>query len=244
MTGEAGGDRAADFGPERFRTDTDRRLRLDTETKRTLRRLDRQSERAGRLSPLLHNLTISHQRRFVWFRVAKVGTRTIHGHLNEHRVPLEVDHAMRMRYPTSLFGDYFKFAFVRHPLDRFVSAWSDKVVAHNYYGFAAAELDRMQHIEAFAEWTAGHDLGDLSETDQHLVLQTRMVDLTQVDYLGRLETFDQDFAEVCRRIEVPPWTGTTRNRSTDRPPAPSADLEATIAELYRVDYQVLGYPRG
>lgn len=243
MKGEARDGRAPEFGPERFRTDAHRRLRLDKDTKQSLRRLERQSARGGRLSPLPYNLSISHRHQFMWFRVAKVGTRTIHGHLHEHQVPLDVDHAMRMRYPTRLFADYFKFAFVRHPLDRFVSAWSDKVVAHNYYGFADAELDRMQRIEAFAEWSAGHDLADLSTTDQHLVLQSRMVDLTQVDYVGRLESFDEDFAQICRRIEVPAWMGATRNRSKEGQPAVSAELEATIAELYRVDFQIFGYSR-
>ncbi len=64
----------------------------------------------------------------MWFRVAKVGTRTILGHFDRHDVALDVNHAMRLRYPVELFEDYFKFAFVRHPLGRFVSAWRNKVV--------------------------------------------------------------------------------------------------------------------
>ena len=89
------------------------------------------------LSPLAYNLTISHSHRFVWYRVAKVATRTIRHHCETHGVSLDVDHAMRVRYPLATYADYFTFAFVRDPLDRFVSAWQDKVVDHNYYDFDA-----------------------------------------------------------------------------------------------------------
>ena len=67
----------------------------------------------------------------MWFRVAKVGTRTLLGYFEENDVALDVAHAYRMRYPTALFADYFKFGFVRHPLPRFVSTWQDKV-ANSY----------------------------------------------------------------------------------------------------------------
>lgn len=229
--------------PELFQTEADR-VRPTAETRQALRQLARRSARSGRLSPLGYNLTISHQRRFVWFRVAKVGTRTILGHFARYDVPLDVNHAMRMRYPTELFEDYFKFAFVRHPLGRFVSAWRNKVVNNNYFGFDEATLQRMRQIETFADWTAQQDLSDLGNADHHLALQSRLIDLTQVDYLGRLETFDEDFAAICKRIDVPASQADPRNQS--RPvdgeqPQISADLEGMVAQIYRRDFQIFGY---
>ncbi len=229
--------------PELFRTDADR-VRPTAQTRQALRQLSRRSARSGRLSPLGYNLTISHQRRFVWFRVAKVGTRTILGHFATYDVPLDVNHAMRMRYPTELFEDYFKFAFVRHPLGRFVSAWRNKVVNTNYFGFDEATLQQMRQIENFAEWTARHDLSDLANADHHLALQSRLVDLTQVDHLGRLETFDEDFAAICSRIGVPAEEVDPRNRS--RPvdgeeQQISPRLEELVGQIYRRDFQIFGY---
>lgn len=244
--GEAsgGGSGPDEISPLLLRTDPDRRTALTPESRQLLRRLARRSARAGDLSPLGYNLTISHERKFMWFRVAKVGTRTILGHFEEYDVALDVHHAMRVRYPTAAFEDYFKFAFVRHPLDRFVSAWRNKVVDNNYFEFDPATHERMQQVEEFARWTAGHDLSDLATADHHLALQTRLIDLTQVDYVGRLETFDDDFAAICERVGVPATQARVRNRTSPRDGAAqpvSDELRSLVGEIYRRDFQVFGY---
>ena len=164
--------------------------------------LNRRRERrraSGSLSPNPYNLTISHAHRFVWFRNAKVATRTILAFLEEQH-PEELLVLSEVPYPTAAFTDYFKFGFVRHPLDRFISAWQDKVCDRNHFHFAAEERERMRTIENFAAWVAEQDLRDLPTTDRHLVLQSRLVDLTQVDFVGRMETFGADFSEVCERV--------------------------------------------
>jgi hypothetical protein len=232
------------FDPQVLRSHPEDRFKLAPEARQALRRLDRISARSQRLSARPYNLTISHARRFIWFRVAKVGTRTVLGHLESNDVGLDVSHAMRMRYPVEAMGDYYKFGFVRHPLDRFVSAWRDKVVDNNYYRFDPDELARMQRLEAFAEWTAGHDLADVTTVDQHLVLQSRAIDLTQVDHLGRMESFAEDFATVCRRLGLPEIVTESRNRSAAAvPPAVSDEVRERVRDLYRLDFQVLGYPQ-
>lgn len=227
-----------------FRTMPDRPTVCSPETRRAVRVLGRPSARSGELSPLSYNLTVSHHHRFLWFRVAKVGTRTLLGYFRDHGIPLDVEHAARLRYPTALFSDYYKFAFVRHPLDRFVSAWRDKVIHYNHFGFDEETHARMQRIEAFAEWAAGQDLADLERVDRHLALQVRLVDLTQVDYLGRLETFDADFAAVCDHLRLPVVVPEARNQSVPRggpDPEHSEDLVAIVREAYRLDFQVFGY---
>ncbi|WP_243060963.1 sulfotransferase family protein [Nocardioides sp. SR21] len=224
-----------------FRTTPENRYRLTRESRQALRQLSRPSERSGELSPLGYSLTISHAHRFVWFRVAKVASRSILGYFAEHDIELDVHHAQNMRYPTAVFGDYLKFAFVRHPLPRFVSAWQDKVVNNNYFGFDDATLSRMrERVETFAEWTATQDLDDPREGDVHLALQTRLIDLSQVDLLGRLETFDADFAMVCDRLGLPAAPVKPRN-TTSAPATYSDELRAAVAEMYRRDFQVLGY---
>ena len=224
-----------------FRTKPDSRYRLTQESRQALRQLSRPSARSGELSPLGYNLTISHAHRFMWFRVAKVATRSILGYFTEHDVPLDVEHAHDMRYPTALFGDYLKFAFVRHPLPRFVSAWQDKVVNNNYFSFDDDTLPRMRgSVEAFAAWAATQPLDDLQAGDPHLALQTRLIDLTQIDVLGRLETFDADFAAICERLGLPALEVRPRN-TTGAPATYSEELREAVAEMYRLDFQVFGY---
>ena len=229
--------------PQVFRTRPENRRRLTPDGQDVLDRLGAAGEQSGWLSPLAYNLTISHSHHFVWFRVAKVATRSIRHHFERHHVALDVDHAMRVRYPLAAFGDYFTFAFVRDPLDRFVSAWHDKVVDNNYYSFDEAAHERMQRVEEFALWTATHDLAAVPGTDQHLTLQSRMIDLNRVDFLGRLETFDRDFAEVCERVGAPAVPTAPQNQTAPggRNRQVSAELRDLVARMYRRDYQVFGY---
>lgn len=240
---EQSADELGDFDPTVLRTTDEKRTQLTKEARAELRTLNRHSRQSGRVSPRRYNLTISHAHRFMWFRVAKVGTRSMLSHFERTGVELDVLHAMRIRYPVEAFSDYYKFAFVRHPLDRFVSAWRDKVVGFNYYGFEPDVLERMQRLEAFAEWVAGQDLEDAATIDQHLVLQSRAIDLTQVDHLGRLESFAEDFAAVCRRLGLPePAAEDRRNQSTHPGRLEVTDeVREQIADLYRLDFQVLGY---
>ena len=233
----------APIDPEVFRTRAGNRRRLTPEGQDVLERLTVDGEAAGWISPLAYNLTISHGHRFVWFRVAKVATRTIRHHFESHGVVLDVDHAMRVRYPLAAFGDYFTFGFVRDPLDRFVSAWHDKVVNANYYAFDDATHARMQRVEEFALWTAEQDLSAVPGTDQHLTLQSRMIDLNRVDFVGRLETFDRDYAEVCERVGAPAVPTAPRNQTAPggRDRAVSDELRDLVATMYRRDYQLFGY---
>lgn len=208
-----------------------------------LKRWRRQRRASGSLSPHPYNLTISHQHRFVWFRNAKVGTRTILGFLEEQH-PEGLAVLSSVPYPTAAFADYFKFGFVRHPLDRFISAWQNKVCDHNHFRFPPEELERMRTIENFAAWVAGQDLQSLSTADRHVALQSRLVDLTQVDFVGRMESFGPDFSEVCDRVGLSWSEPERRNRSAVSgvtTESASAELRSVVEETYRLDYQVFGY---
>lgn len=205
----------------------------------------REHQRAsGALSPLTYNITVSHAHRFVWFRNAKVGTRTILGFLDDQQVDDRLLVLSRTQYPTAPFAGYFKFGFVRDPLDRFISAWQDKVHQQNHFRFAPAQWERMKTIEHFAAWVAEQDLRDLEATDRHVALQSRLIDLTQVDHLGRMETFGADFSAVCAAVGLhwsePVRQNQSRSQGVSRDNA-SAELRSIVEEKYARDYQVFGY---
>lgn len=233
----------AEIDPRVFRSRDDRPARLAPEARELLGRLNRRSLRSGRLSPLTYNLTVNHAKKFMYFEVAKVATRTITYHLLSQQVVLDMRGALRVRYPTTAFADYTAFTVVRHPQDRFVSAWRDKVVRANYYEFDDRTHAQMQDLASFASWVGDHDLSDLEAGDQHFVLQSRLVDLTRVDIVGRIETFDVDFPRICRAIDVPAPEGRPRqlNATEGGEPDMSRALADRIIELYRRDFEVFGY---
>jgi len=100
-----------------------------------------------------YNLTICHEKKFLWFRVAKVCTRTIFNIFKQGQVRLDAEHTMFCHYPPKLFESYFKFAFVRNPWDRLASCWKDKVVEsgvdQNYFNFDDSTHEKMKQFESF-----------------------------------------------------------------------------------------------
>ena len=62
--------------------------------------------------------------------------------------------------------------------------------------------------------------------------------------MGRLETFDRDFAEVCERVGAPAVPTAPKNQTAPggRSREASAELRDLVGRMYRRDYQLFGYP--
>lgn len=146
-----------------------------------------------------YNLTICHEKKFVWFRVAKVGTRTILHKFTESEIMLDAEHPYNCHYPADMFSSYFKFAFVRNPWDRLVSCWKDKVVRNNMYNFSEDERIKMKDFRYFVDYVSKLDI---KKCDIHIRLQSELIDLNNIDYLGRFEKFDSDFREILEYLKI------------------------------------------
>jgi hypothetical protein len=79
------------------------------------------------------------------------------------------------------------------------------------------------------------------QSDYLIDLQGRVV----VDFIGRYERLEADFAEACRRIGIPPPALPHRRQSVDRArdfrgyyTAETAEL---VAHYFRRDIEILGY---
>ena len=189
-----------------------------------------------------YDLTISHERKFVWFRVAKVGTRTILNHFERIALPLDAPRANLVHYSPRLYADYFKFAFVRNPWDRLVSCWVDKVVVNKgrLFGFNEAQSSEMLTFGNFVEFVSTLNVKDC---DRHLRLQCEVVDLNNIDYLGHRETFEGDFREICGRLEIPCEEIESRNvfSRKDYHEYFTDELRERVRTIYRRDIQIFGY---
>lgn len=188
-----------------------------------------------------YNITVSKEKKFLWFRVAKVGTRTIFNHLKENNVHLDVEHAYSIYYAPALFEGYFKFAFVRNPWDRLVSCWQNKIVSKNYFSFGKDDLDKMKSFSEFVNFV--EEL-DIENCDIHLRLQSSLIHLDAVDYLGRIETFNSDASFVFKKLGLPPKKIVSRNVTLNKKPYQEfydERLIAKVADIYRKDIQMFGY---
>lgn len=145
-------------------------------------------------SALQYNLTISDEKKFVWFRVAKVGSRTILDLFRQANIELNAEHPLDVHYPVNRYQEYFKFAFVRNPWDRLVSCWHDKGINHNLFDIRDKGLGFEDFIDHIAEKV------DLESGNIHLRLQSRLIDLNQIDFLGRFENFEKDLNRVMQLL--------------------------------------------
>ncbi len=199
---------------------------------------------SGSPSSRKYNLSISHSYRFIWFRVAKNGTRTTLSTLKNNGVPLDVEHAFNIRYSVGIYKDYFKFAFIRNPWDRLVSCWLGKVVRRNAFKF---EEKQYQKLKTFSNFIDHISTLDIENCDCHLASQSSLIDLNEVDYLARVETFEYDLSSIFRKIGINNFELTVKNVRKGRTHYRdyySGNLEEKVYRIYEKDIQLFGYTYG
>jgi hypothetical protein len=146
------------------------------------------------------------------------------------------------------FDDFFKFTFVREPVDRFLSAYNyllsggrsahDTVIGEKIATFGDVEAFIRDGLE---------QKGFLKL--RHLRPQSGYIfdaqDRQMVDFIGRVETMGEDTADLSRQIGIEVNPG--RTNTTKKKLVAAADLsnEAlhTLSRLYERDFRLLGYPK-
>lgn len=189
-----------------------------------------------------YNISISHEKKLIWYRVAKVGTRTIFNALDQGGVVLDAEHSMWCHYPANDYDGYFRFAFVRNPWDRLVSCWLNKVVNSNYHQFSAAQLTYMQDFKNYVDYVAKIDV--TTYKDPHIRLQATLIDMNHVDFVGRFERFEVDLKKIFSILEMGGIKIYKKNVTKNRKPYPEYYDEASqqkVAEIYRKDIQIFNY---
>jgi hypothetical protein len=188
-----------------------------------------------------YNITICHEKKFIWFRVAKVGTRTIFNVFDKANITLDAEHPFLCHYPANLYRDYFKFAFVRNPWDRLVSCWHNKVIDDNYFKFSNDVRIKMQNFANFVDYVTELDI---NKCDLHLRLQSKLIDLNNVDYIGRFENFSSDLSEVIQTLGLGKIEIEKKNTSStkrDYRDYYDKNLRQKVAKLYSKDIRIFSY---
>ena len=185
-------------------------------------------------------ISYDYHHKALWFRVFKAGSRSIDCHLKNESVQGAYIYSSEVGYIPFMFRHYFKFAFVRNPETRFISAWKDKVLNQNYFRFSEEKHERMKELDNFIEWVKTLDI---QRCDEHLREQCSLIDLNHIDFLGRLEFFERDFNYLADKIGLRrdnPIHLNKTNKNTDL--HLSYRQKREIQNIYKRDFEIL-YPQ-
>lgn len=208
-------------------------------------------------------MIISHKHRFVFFAVPRTATHALRQALRpclgdndweqqalfgKQSIPVPgiaaIGHGhvsfqqLRENLPAQTWSSYFKFGFVRNPFDRFVSTCF--FLNRRNPGFTGHEVAFMRQAidkERFRQRI-------LAMPQYRLLTDER--DTLMMDYVGRYETLQQSFDEICRHIGIAPSALSRRNESRHQRYACyyDASLQQAVADWYRKDFELFGYDTG
>lgn len=212
--------------------------------------------------PGASSLIISHKHKFIFFAVPKTGThsvrRAIRLHLggddqeqvgmfgrkqfnfpqleqfkSGHVSVLQIKPVLGER----VFDSYFKFAFVRNPLDRFVSycAFSSRESGD----FLARPHEYMKYV---LREMMDHDNLLLRPQSSFLVDESGRL---AMDFIGRVESMQASYATICEKIGIEPVMLDTINMSRHASYRDyyTDELYDAVTSVYADDIALLGYDR-
>ena len=205
-------------------------------------------------------MIISHRHKFIFFAVPKTATHTIREALRQHTddgdweqqvlygkqffpmpeiARLQHGHIsaeqIRPHLDADMWDGYFKFGFVRNPFDRFVSTCfflnrEDPTFANNAVSFMKERIGR----ERFQK--------RVLVRPQHQQLCWSNGDIA-LDYVGRYDSLQQSYDEICERIGFPGTKLGVKNSSKHSTfdTYYDADLRQRVASFYAEDLRIFDY---
>jgi chondroitin 4-sulfotransferase 11 len=140
--------------------------------------------------------------------------------------------------------DFFKFAFVRNPFERLLSAYAF-LAAGGMPKWDTERKERVLHgidgFEQFVHERLADVLHELHFRPQHEFLCDRSGAL-KMDFVGHVEAMERDFAAICARLNI---TGriavhnTSIHGTSDASYTPP--MRAIVASAYARDFSLFGY---
>lgn len=196
-------------------------------------------------------MLISETHQFIFLAVAKTGSSSIEAALAPYRSALTDQfkkHAtctrVKRELPAAMWQQFFKFAIVRNPYDC-MQSW--------YFYRQREELADPGHPRHHL-FTGNQSFDEFVETfgqKEWMLNQVEWVapaamDLkVQLDYVGRYETLDEDYREICHRIGIP-HTPLPTLRSSSNSREKTAKLwtpytRQLVNEYFRQDFETFGF---
>ena len=180
----------------------------------------------------VYDITASTHYKYTWFRIPKNGTHSIMRMLGAIAPP-EVNSSF-VPYFRRDHEKNFRFCVIRNPWDRLVSVYCNKVLMKLMF-----KECWNRDFEYFIEFVSKQTL---TKCDAHLRLQTSMFPVSDVDFVARMEHFDEDIATILRRIGVD--ASVEHEGHVEHPDYHTyytTALRDKVADLYDVDIRYGGY---
>lgn len=142
------------------------------------------------------------------------------------------------------FESYYKFAFVRNPYDRLVSAYRylrQGGSRRHISPWIAEHISPYPTFEAFVCSGLDHVLEDIYFRPQHTWIYHNGDSV--LDFLGRYEELEHGFAAVCRTLGVKKELERVNpsDRRTDYAEYYDEEVRAKVEDVYGKDLELFGY---
>jgi hypothetical protein len=204
-------------------------------------------------------MIISKLHRFIFVAIPKTGTHSVRQALREQMGPEDMEQVglfvqkslpipdlakirhghltlsqLRPHLDADTFDNFFKFAFVRNPFDRFVSYCS--FVTRQKGQFDRNPRAVMEHFVAKPPWDH-----ILSQPQHQFLIDEQGKLLT--DYVGRVEQMQESYDAIAQRIGIPTAVleRVNSSRRADYRDYYDDELIEGVAKLYARDLELFGY---
>ncbi len=187
-------------------------------------------------------------RRCIFVHVPKTGgvsvAKSLFGHLVDHK-PLR---EYQLIFSANDYRKYFKFAFVRNPWARLVSAYTFLKAGGLNADDAAWAKQYLAPYLTFEQFVKSRHTKESVQTAKHfrpqyLFLQDARQNMG-LDFVGRFETLQEDFQTICGRlgveVELLHLNEGKKSRSDFRS-FYTPETVTIVREIYRQDIEQFGY---
>lgn len=209
-------------------------------------------------------MIISHKHKFIFFACGKTGTHSVEAILDQYNddpelisqidqdleilrrqtsCPYTLKHVrpdfVRKYIDPSVWNSYFKFVFVRNPCD-----WVLSNFCFNYR-YASKYLHTFEPVHVNAVWHMLKIHNQSAFTDNYFQYTFTLDESGNplVDFIGKMENFQEDFNYVCSRIGVEPQQLEKKNPTSHMhyKKLYTEKAKSLVAELYKKDIELLHY---
>jgi hypothetical protein len=140
-------------------------------------------------------------------------------------------------FPPEAFENFFKFAFVRHPVEWQLSMFKHIMRYEHFrdYWKRFAPVYRHRRFEDYVRWRI--ESGPVPQITQMLDLDGKLL----VDFVGRFETLASDFKHICQQLGIEANLAQINGSPDEQSTVISDKVRAMIVEAYDVDMTAFGY---